>query len=170
MPASDHGTQFFYRPDALPAAQPTALKHKALHWKHIFWFYYVNDIGNAEWWDAGVVMCLGQCADLHVAQLMPLPITISCSSKSRLVLPSWFCLSGAGLPRYWQVVPDKISWYHHSGFHMSKIVNTYKKLIKYSSIFCKLRQQLPDWMLTDILDGVYVPQGEGVDFSVVCPH
>jgi len=33
-------------------------------------------------------------ADLHIAQLMPLPLTISCSSKSRLVLPEWFCFSG----------------------------------------------------------------------------
>jgi len=41
-----------------------------------------------EWWDAGVVMCLGHGADLHMAQLMPLPLTISCSSKSRLVLLS----------------------------------------------------------------------------------
>jgi len=40
-------------------------------------------------------LCLGQGADLHMAQLMPLPLTISCSSKSRLVLPSWFYLSGA---------------------------------------------------------------------------
>jgi len=38
----------------------------------------------AEWWDAGVVMCLVQGADLYMAQLMPLPLTISCSSKSRL--------------------------------------------------------------------------------------
>jgi len=43
-------------------------------------------------------LCLGQGADLHMAQLMPLPLTISCSSKSRLVLPSWFYLSGAGSP------------------------------------------------------------------------
>jgi len=35
-----------------------------------------------------------------MAQLMPLPLTISCSSKSRLVLPSWFYLSGAGSPRW----------------------------------------------------------------------
>jgi len=49
---------------------------------------------------ADVVMCLGQGANLHVAQLMPLPLTISCSSKSRLVLPSWCRLT-------W-VVPDKI--------------------------------------------------------------
>jgi len=48
---------------------------------------------------AGMVMCLGQGADLHVAQLMPLPLTISCSSKSRLVrLPSWFYVSGASSP------------------------------------------------------------------------
>jgi len=31
--------------------------------------------------------CLGRGADLHIAQQMPLPLTISCSSKSRLVLP-----------------------------------------------------------------------------------
>jgi len=37
-----------------------------------------------EWWHAGVVMCLGQGADLHMAQLMTLPLTISCSSKSSL--------------------------------------------------------------------------------------
>jgi len=30
--------------------------------------------------------CLGWSADLHIAQQMPLPLTISCSSKSRLVL------------------------------------------------------------------------------------
>jgi len=44
-----------------------------------------------------MVMCLGQGADLHMAQLMPLPLTISCSSKSRLN-PDWFYLSGAGSP------------------------------------------------------------------------
>jgi len=26
---------------------------------------------------------------LHISQLMPLPLTVSCSSKSRLVLPFW---------------------------------------------------------------------------------
>jgi len=30
---------------------------------------------------AGVVICLEQGADLHVAQLMPLPLTVSCFSK-----------------------------------------------------------------------------------------
>ena len=39
-----------------------------------------------EWWGAGVVICLGGGADLHMAQLMPLShYCISCSSKSRLV-------------------------------------------------------------------------------------
>jgi len=28
-----------------------------------------------EWSGAGVVICLEQCADLHMAQLMPLPLT-----------------------------------------------------------------------------------------------
>ena len=56
-----------------------------------------------------MVMCLGQGADMHMAQLMPVSLTISCSRKSRLVLPSWFYLSGAGSPR---VVPDKIKEGH----------------------------------------------------------
>ena len=34
-----------------------------------------------DWWGAGVVICLERGADLHMAQLMPLPLTISCSSK-----------------------------------------------------------------------------------------
>jgi len=48
--------------------------------------------------------CLGWGADLHIAQQMPLPLTISCSSKSRLVLtflvlPFWYLLT--------RVVPDR---------------------------------------------------------------
>ena len=38
-----------------------------------------------EWWGAGVVISLEQGADLHVAQLMPLPLTVSCFSKIRIV-------------------------------------------------------------------------------------
>jgi len=34
-----------------------------------------------EWLGAGVVVCLQQGADLHMAQLMPLPLTVSCFSK-----------------------------------------------------------------------------------------
>ena len=43
---------------------------------------------------------LGWGADLHMSQQMPLPLTISCSSKSRLVLPSLF------LP-FTRVVPNE---------------------------------------------------------------
>jgi len=31
--------------------------------------------------DAGTVNCLGPGADMHMAQLMPLPLTVSCFSK-----------------------------------------------------------------------------------------
>ena len=34
-----------------------------------------------EWWGAGVVICLERGADLHMAQLMPLPLTFSCFSQ-----------------------------------------------------------------------------------------
>jgi len=32
-------------------------------------------------WGAGVVICLQQGADLHMAQLMPLSLTVSCFSE-----------------------------------------------------------------------------------------
>jgi len=37
--------------------------------------------GDCKWWGAGVVICLERDADLHMAQLMPLPLTVSCFSK-----------------------------------------------------------------------------------------
>ena len=37
-----------------------------------------------EWWGAGVVICLEWDADLHMAQLMPLPLTVSCFSKIQI--------------------------------------------------------------------------------------
>ena len=37
-----------------------------------------------EWWGAGVVICLERGADLHMAQLMPLPFTVSCFSKIQI--------------------------------------------------------------------------------------
>ena len=37
-----------------------------------------------EWWGAGIVVCLEQGADLHIAQLMPLPLTVSCFTKIQI--------------------------------------------------------------------------------------
>jgi len=41
---------------------------------------------------AGMVICLERGADLHMAQLMPLPLTVSASEN-----PDLFYLSGTGL-------------------------------------------------------------------------
>ena len=37
-----------------------------------------------EWWGVGVVICLERGADLHMAQLMPLPLTVFCFSKIQI--------------------------------------------------------------------------------------
>ena len=52
-----------------------------------------------EWWGAGVFICLERGADLHMAQLMPLLLTVSCFSKIQIGLPFWYWLT--------RVVPDK---------------------------------------------------------------
>jgi len=37
-----------------------------------------------ELWGAGMVICLERGADLHMAQLMPLPLTVTCFSKIQI--------------------------------------------------------------------------------------
>ena len=37
-----------------------------------------------EWWGAGVVIYLERGADLHMAQLMPLPLAVSCFRKIQI--------------------------------------------------------------------------------------
>jgi len=50
------------------AAQSTALSALTVGWTAGV---------KTEWWGTGVVICLERGADLHMAQLMPLPLTIS---------------------------------------------------------------------------------------------
>ena len=37
-----------------------------------------------EWCSTGMVICLERDADLHMAQLMPLPLTVSCFSEIQI--------------------------------------------------------------------------------------
>jgi len=47
-----------------------------------------------KWWGAGMVFCLERGVDLHMAQLMPLPLTVNCFSKIQiLVSPFWYRLT-----------------------------------------------------------------------------
>jgi len=44
----------------------------------------IQPVKKTEWWGFGMVICLEQGADLHMAQLMPLPLTVSCFSKIQI--------------------------------------------------------------------------------------
>jgi len=55
-----------------------------------------------EWWGAGVVVCLEQGADLHMVQLMPLPLTVSCFSKTQIGF-TFLVLAYLGSPGKWAV-------------------------------------------------------------------
>jgi len=44
----------------------------------------IQPVKKTEWWGAGMVICLEQSADLHMAQLMPLLLTVSCFSKIQI--------------------------------------------------------------------------------------
>ena len=53
-----------------------------------------------EWWGASMVISLEWGADLHTAQLMPLPLTVSCFSKIQIGLPFWYRLTRV-VPHNW---------------------------------------------------------------------
>jgi len=44
----------------------------------------IQPVKKTERWGASVVICLERGADLHMAQLMPLPLTVSCFSKIQI--------------------------------------------------------------------------------------
>ena len=44
----------------------------------------IPPIKKTEWWGAGMVICLEWGADLHMAQRMLLPLTVSCFSKIQI--------------------------------------------------------------------------------------
>jgi len=51
---------------------------------------------------AGVVICLQRGADLHMAQLMPLPLTVSCFSKIQFGF-TFLVPAHSGSPGQWAV-------------------------------------------------------------------
>jgi len=60
---------YYYKP-----ASSNFVPYFRIFLPHIF-----NKIFNkTEWWGAGMVICPERGADLHTAQLMPLPLTVSC--------------------------------------------------------------------------------------------
>ena len=86
----------------LPAAQPTASKHCNFRLSYTDTYLCPKSAFSAltllagwqegqpaskkklEWWGAGMVICLERDADLHMAQLLPLPLTVSCFSKIQI--------------------------------------------------------------------------------------
>jgi len=66
-------------------------------------------------WGAGMVICLEQGADLHVAQLIPLPLTVSCFSKIQfgftfLVLAHLASPGKGPLNAFVSVLMEKCRW------------------------------------------------------------
>jgi len=80
----------FYRPDGLPVTQPTASKHWSLSGNPKYFPkcqipYIAFSVGwaaaRASAWVAGMVICLEQDADMHMAQM---PLTVCCFSKIQI--------------------------------------------------------------------------------------
>ena len=68
-----------------------------------------------EWWGAGVVICLEQGADLHMAQLMSLPLTVFCFTKIQIgftfLVPAYLSSPGKrAVKRVCVPLLPKIQW------------------------------------------------------------
>jgi len=58
-----------------------------------------------------VVICLERGADLHMTQLMPLPLTVSCFSKIQIDLPFWYRLTRVVLDKWPLNSTRKLLWF-----------------------------------------------------------
>jgi len=63
-------------------------RHNPLHYRDLprqcSWSMLLFYCHYTKQWGAGMVICLERVADLHMSQLMPLPLTVSCFSKIQI--------------------------------------------------------------------------------------
>jgi len=87
-----------------------------------------------------MVIWLERGADLHIAQRMPLPLTVSCFSKIQIGFPFWYRLT-------W-VVPDKgplnvcvcvCAESHHSPVLLSTCTSPLQYESEFEPVFCRLK-------------------------------
>ena len=114
-------------------------------------------------------MCLDQGANLHMAQLMPLPLTVSCSSKSGLVLPFWYRLT--------RVVLDKVKgavkrFQQQSGIVCFHFQISKKMLFMYHTYFVKLQSSAKTYLcITSIharVENAINSQRSLIEIDMVC--
>jgi len=87
----------------------TEYRYSEWHWWYLQCFDAVgwvagraSGLQRTEWWGAGVSICLERDADLHMAQLMPLPLTVSCFSKIQIGF-TFLVPADPGSPGKWAV-------------------------------------------------------------------
>jgi len=75
-------------------------------------------VKKTEWWGAGMVICLERGADLHMDQLMPVPLAVSCFSKIQIGF-TFLVPAHSGRPRKRAIkrVSDVIFLYCTAGAH-----------------------------------------------------
>jgi len=78
----------------------------------------IRPVKMTAWWGAGVGICLGRGADLHMAQLMPLPPTVSCSSKIQIGF-TFLVLAHPGCYCLWSLLEQCNPWPHVANRHIS---------------------------------------------------
>jgi len=64
--------------------------------------HLARTVKKTEWWGAGVVICLERGANFHMAQLMPLPLTVSRFNKIQIGF-TFLLLAHLGSPGQWAV-------------------------------------------------------------------
>jgi len=97
-----------------------------------------------EWWGADVVICLERGTDLHVSQLMPLPLTVSCFSKIQIGF-TFLVSSHPGSPRQRAIKRACVCVYHvmHCIWYISNKQHTHEHLMA-------LCPGLPGWARRNI--------------------
>ena len=107
------------------------------------------------------LLCLSQNADLLMTQLMPLPLTMSCSSKSRLVLPFWCRLTRAVLDKI-QEGHKMVVWPNTNNF--------WSPIFMYITGLQDMTKQLCRFSKLKVTDAGLPEYVSGVQYFKLCPQ
>jgi len=88
------------------------------------------------------VICLERGADLHTAQQMPLPLTVSCFSKIQIDF-TFLVLAHSGSPRHKVVKRMCVYEYVYILYHLREIASSLSKVADFHYIPSELHLVLP---------------------------
>ena len=125
----------------------------------------IRPVKKTEQWGAGEVICLARGADLHMAQRIPLPLTVSCFSKIKIgftfLVPAHLVVLDKGPLN--RCVCVSVQWKWHRLQKHKQVDKRPPKIHVIISIHSLTKKELPATILWHVTVTLYRPRPSKVE-------